>query len=100
MSRTYAAPAAQAPAELDGLLLWPALGLLLLGLVMVYSSSIAMAEGSRFTGNQSAYFLFRHAIFLCIGLMAGVIAFQIPLRLWQQAAPWLFLAGVLLLLLV
>jgi len=28
------------------------------------------------------------------------MAFQIPLRLWQQAAPWLFLAGVLLLLLV
>ena len=61
MSRAYAAPAHQLPAELDGLLLWPAIGLLLLGLVMVYSSSIAMAEGSRFTGNQSTYFLFRHA---------------------------------------
>ena len=100
MTRGYAAQASQAPAELDGLLLWPAVGLLLLGLVMVYSSSIAMAEGSRFTGNQSAYFLFRHAVFLCIGLVAGVMAFQIPLRLWQQAAPWLFLAGVALLLLV
>jgi cell division protein FtsW len=100
MSRAYAAPAHQAPAELDGLLLWPAVGLLLLGLVMVYSSSIAMAEGSRFTGNQSTYFLFRHAVFLTIGLVAGVMAFQIPLRLWQQAAPWLFLAGVSLLLLV
>jgi cell division protein FtsW len=89
MSRGYALPrsASQAPAELDGLLLWPALGLLLLGLVMVYSSSIAMAEGSRFTGYQSAYFLFRHAVFLCIGLVAGVVAFQIPLRLWQQARP-------------
>jgi cell division protein FtsW len=100
MSRAYALPASRAPAELDGLLLWPALGLLLLGLVMVYSSSIAMAEGSRFTGNQSTYFLFRHAVFLTIGLVAGVMAFQIPLRLWQQAAPWLFLAGVSLLLLV
>ena len=100
MSRAYAAPAHHAPAELDGLLLWPAVGLLLLGLVMVYSSSIAMAEGSRFTGNQSAYFLFRHAVFLAIGLVAGLMAFQIPLRLWQQAAPWLFLAGVALLLLV
>jgi cell division protein FtsW len=100
MTRAYALPAQRAPAELDGLLLWPALGLLLLGLVMVYSSSIAMAEGSRFTGNQSTYFLFRHAVFLTIGLVAGVMAFQIPLRLWQQAAPWLFLAGVLLLVLV
>jgi cell division protein FtsW len=100
VTHAYAAPAPHAPAELDSLLLWPAVGLLLLGLVMVYSSSIAMAEGSRFTGNQSAYFLFRHAIFLAIGMVAGVMAFQIPLRLWQQAAPWLFLSGVVLLLLV
>ncbi len=87
-------------AELDPLLLWPALGLLMFGLVMVYSASIATAEGSRFTGHQSSYFLVRHAVFLAVGLVAGVMAFQIPLRLWQQAAPWLFLAGVLLLLLV
>jgi len=75
MSHGYALPslrAQRAPAELDGLLLWPALGLLLLGLVMVYSSSIAMAEGSRFTGHQSAYFLFRHSVFLAIGLIAGI----------------------------
>ena len=100
MSRNYTAPAQQAPAELDGLLLWPALCLLLMGLVMVYSSSIATAEGSRFTGGQPTYFLFRHAVFLTVGLVAGVMAFQIPLRLWQQAAPWLFLGGVALLLLV
>jgi cell division protein FtsW len=100
VNRAYAAPAQQPPAELDGLLLWPALGLLLLGLVMVYSASIATAEGSRFTGGQPAYFLVRHGVFLAIGLVAGVMAFQIPLRLWQQAAPWLFLGGVVLLLLV
>jgi cell division protein FtsW len=103
MSAAYAASglrAQRAPAELDGLLLWPAVVLLLLGLVMVYSSSIAMAEGSRFTGYQSSYFLFRHSVFLAIGTVAGVIAFQLPMRLWQQAAPWLFLAGFALLLLV
>ena len=86
--------------ELDSLALWPALALLLIGLVMVYSSSIATAEGSRFTGHQSGYFLVRHAVFLAVGLVIGVMAFQIPLRWWQQLAPWLFLAGVVLLLLV
>jgi cell division protein FtsW len=86
--------------EVDGLLLWPAVGLLLIGMVMVYSSSIAIAEGSRFTGNQSGYFLVRHGIFLMIGMVAGVMAFQIPINLWQRAAPWLFVGGVLLLLLV
>ncbi len=88
------------PVELDPLLLWPTLFLLLLGLVMVYSASIAMAEGSKFTGHQETYFLLRHAIFLAIGLVVGVVAFQVPLRFWQEFAPWLFLAGVVLLVIV
>jgi cell division protein FtsW len=89
-----------AQAELDPLLLWPTLFLLLFGLVMVYSASIAMAEGSKFTGHQPEYFLMRHAIFLAIGLVCGVVAFQVPLRFWQELAPWLFLAGVALLVVV
>jgi cell division protein FtsW len=91
---------ASASAELDPLLLWPALFLLLFGLVMVYSASIATAEGSQFTGHQSSYFLLRHSVFLVIGLVAGVVAFQVPLRFWEDLSPWLFLAGVLLLVVV
>jgi len=86
--------------ELDPWLLWPALGLLMFGLVMVYSASIATAEGSKFTGHQPAFFLIRHAVFLTIGMVAAVVAFQVPLRFWQQASPWLFLAGVVLLAVV
>ena len=88
------------PQELDAVLLWSALALLLFGLVMVYSASIATAEGSRFTGHQPAYFLIRHGVFLAIGLIAAVVVFQVPLRVWQQGAPWLFLVGVALLVLV
>lgn len=94
------APPSSAPTELDPLLLWPALGLLMFGLVMVYSASIATAEGSKFTNYQASYFLVRHAIFLAVGLVAGVMAFQVPMRLWQEFAPWLFVAGVLLLAVV
>lgn len=86
--------------EFDGLLFWPALALLMLGLVMVYSASIATAEGNRFTHYQPTFFLLRHAVFLAIGLVSAVVVFQIPLRFWQKAAPWLFLAGGLLLILV
>lgn len=86
--------------EVDPLLLWPALALLLFGLVMVYSASIATAEGSAFTGHQPAYFLIRHTIYLLVGLIGALIAFQIPLRFWQQFAPWLFFAGIVLLTLV
>jgi cell division protein FtsW len=67
---------------------------------MVYSASIAIAEGSRASGYQSTYYLMRHAIFVAAGVAAGVAAFQVPLRLWQQAAPYLFLAGAGLLVLV
>ena len=83
-------------AELDPLLVWSALGLLLFGLVMVYSASIATAEGSKFTGYQSCYFLLRHGVFLAIGLVTGVVAFQVPVRFWQQVAPLLFVIGFVL----
>ena len=86
--------------ELDALLIWSAVGLLLLGLVMVYSASIAIAEGSRFTGYQPYYFVMRHALFMCVGIFGGLIAFQFPMASWQRAAPGLFVAGVLLLILV
>jgi cell division protein FtsW len=42
----------------------------------------------------------RHALFVAIGIAAGVTAFQVPLRLWQQAAPYLFVCGAGLLALV
>lgn len=88
------------PAEVDLSLLWSALVLLLMGMVMVYSASIATAEGGRFTGHQPAYYLVRHGVFLAIGLVAAAVAFQVPLNTWQQLAPWLFVSGFVLLALV
>jgi cell division protein FtsW len=87
-------------AEIDYTLLWSALILLFAGLVMVYSASIATAEAGRYTGNQPAYYLMRHGIFLCIGLVAAAVAFQVPLSLWQRYAPHLFLLGAVLLAIV
>lgn len=87
-------------AQYDHALLWGSVLLLALGLVMVYSSSIAIAEGSRFTGQQPTYYLMRHAAFLALSLLLATIAFQFPLRFWQQAAPYLFLLGAGLLALV
>ncbi len=86
--------------EYDASLLWTGLALLMLGLVMVYSASISLAETARFTHGNSAYFLTRHALFLGVGIVAGMLVFQIPMHLWQRAAPWLFGAGVVLLALV
>jgi cell division protein FtsW len=96
----YAARAPKPSAELDFSLLWLALGLLAVGLVMVYSASIAIAEAARYTGNNGEYYLLRQGIFIVIGVGIGMAAFQVPMRVWQQAAPYLFLAGLLLLIVV
>ncbi len=87
-------------AEYDEVLAWLVLALLAFGLVMVYSASIATAEASKFTGHNSAYYLIRQAVFICIGFVAGVMVFQVPVQNWQKLAPWLFLIGVATLLLV
>ncbi len=95
-ARTSKLPAA----EYDRSLLWGALLLAALGLVMVYSASIATAEASRYTGQNSAYYLLRHALFLAVSLVGGALVFLVPARGWQKAAPWLFLCGLVLLALV
>ena len=88
------------PSEVDLTLLWSGLVLLLLGMVMVYSASIAIAEAGKHTGNQPAYFLIRHGVFLVIGLIAAGLAFQVPMQTWQKLSPWLFVGGFVLLALV
>ena len=84
----------------DQILLWVTFILLGIGLVMVYSSSIAIAEADKNVGNQSTYYLIRQAMFICVGLIAGFMSFQIPIAWWQKMAPYLFLFGLFLLVLV
>ena len=86
--------------EYDQMLVWTVLALLAIGLVMVYSASIATAEASKFTGFNAEYYLLRHGMYIVVGLLIGIAAFQIPLLDWQKLAPYLFLLGVLLLVLV
>ncbi len=87
-------------AELDLSLFWSVVLLLAIGLVMVYSASIAMAEAEKISGYRTHYFLMRHAIYLVLGVIAGMVAFQIPMAMWQRIAPWLFIGGGFLLVLV
>ena len=53
--------------EYDQPLVWVILILMLFGMVMVYSASITTAEGSKFTGFQPAYYLYRQGMFVFIG---------------------------------
>ena len=101
MMRTQRLNPPRLPAvEYDEVLAWLVLALLAFGLVMVYSASIATAEASKFTGHHPTYYLVRQAVFIMAGFVAGVMAFQIPIQGWQKLAPWLFLVGVALLVVV
>ncbi|GAB5604432.1 putative lipid II flippase FtsW [Sideroxyarcus sp. TK5] len=90
----------RAMAEYDTVLAWLVTALLAIGLVMVYSASIATAEAGRYTGHQATYYLVRHSLFMAIGLAVAMAAFMVPTQKWQQYAPVLFVIGVVLLILV
>ncbi len=102
MSAVYyeAARPRRVMADYDQSLVWAVLVLMAIGIVMVYSASIAIAEAERFTGNRAHFYLMRQSTFVAIGLFAAIVAFQLPTVVWQRAAPWLFGFGVLLLVLV
>ena len=86
--------------SLDPGLIWSAVLLFAIGLVMVYSASIAMSEAEKFTGYRPGYFLVRHAMYLCVGVGTAAALFRVPLWLWQKAAPWLFFGGCFVLIAV
>jgi cell division protein FtsW len=80
-------------------LMFAATGLLLIGLVMVFSASATVAE-AKSANHEHTYYLVRHAIYTVLGLGAGYAAFQMPTTLWQKVAPTLFVVGSVLLLIV
>jgi len=100
MSPTFVLARNAPAAEYDRSLAWAALLLAALGLVMVYSASIATAEANRYTGYSATWFLVRHSLFFAVALAAALMVFLVPARHWQHAAPLLFVAGMALLVAV
>ncbi len=84
----------------DQALLWVVLGLLALGMVMVYSASVALPDNPRFERYSAVHFVTRHAISVVIGMLMGVVVVQVPMSFWERAAPWLFVVSLVLLALV
>ena len=69
--------------EYDQLLVWAILSLALIGLVMVYSASITLADGPKYANYSSNHFLVRHLISLGIATFVGFWAFKIPVKTWD-----------------
>jgi cell division protein FtsW len=91
------------PAQVRGFdqpLLWVVVALLVWGLVMVYSASIAMPDNPRFSNYAHNHFLVRHIASMGVAFVGALIAFQVPVQTWEKVAPWLFVASLVLLIAV
>ena len=86
--------------EYDQLLVWVVLILMLLGMVMVYSASIALPDSPKYAAYKNNYFLVRQATFIAISVMVGLMTFRIPVAVWQRSAPYLFIGTLVLLMAV
>ena len=84
----------------DRTLVCVVVALLALGLVMVYSASVAMPDNPKFARYTSTYFLSRHLLFLAIAAAAALVAVQVPVAVWEKLSPWIFVTALLLLVVV
>ena len=101
--RDYTGPASGQPTRIAGFdqsLVWCVVGLLALGLVMVYSASVALPDSPKYARYSHTFFLGRHAISLAIACVAALVAVQVPVSAWEKWAPWLFVVSLVLLALV
>ncbi|MGD9946614.1 MAG: putative lipid II flippase FtsW [Burkholderiaceae bacterium] len=99
-TRPVMQPSSLSAQAVDYPMLWVVGSLLMFGLVMVYSASIALPDSARFSAYRPTYFLTRHAIAISLGAALGLVAFAVPVRQWQAWSKWLFLLGLILLVIV
>ena len=83
-------PRGVAVGEFDSAMLWVVALLVAVGLLMVYSSSIASASESRFTRSSATYFLLRQSLFVLMGSVLALFVFDTSLRTWERITPYVF----------
>ena len=84
----------------DQVLVCLVVALVALGLVMVYSASVALPDNPKFARYQPTHFLSRHVLSIVIATLAALVVIQIPVSVWERFAPWLFAFSLLLMVLV
>ena len=84
----------------DQALVCVVIGLLAIGLVMVYSATVALPDSPKFARYVPTYFMTRQLLFIATSLVAALVAVQIPVVFWEKASPWVFVVSLLLLVVV
>ena len=85
------------PVRLDNWILLPALLLLSIGIVMVGSASIAIAEGQ---GASTYHYLMRHLVFIAAGIFLASALRVIPMAFFERVSRPMLALSILLLLVV
>ena len=81
----------------DPLLVIVSASLLAIGYIMMASSSLHL--GIKETGN-SFYYPIRQSLHIALGLILGICVALTPIRVWEKSGQWLFIFGILLLIVV
>ncbi len=84
---------------LDSTILSATILLIAIGIVMVYSASIAYAFNDPLIHNQY-YYLIRHLLYVVIALVSAVLVFNIPTNFWYTHAKTIAIIVLVLLILV
>lgn len=84
----------------DQALVCVVIALLAFGVVMVYSASVALPDSPKFARYVPTYFMSRQIFFVFGGLLAALLAVQVPLAFWEKVSPWIFVGALLLLVVV
>src|SRR5690606_17987502 len=59
-----------------------------------------LPDSPRFANYAPTHFLLRHLMAIAVGVGAGLVAFAVPVRQWEAWSKWLFLIGLVLLVIV
>ena len=74
--------------------------LIAIGVVMVYSASIALPDNPKFAAYSQSFFLQRHVLAICIAVVAALVTVQVPVSFWEKNAPYVFIVALVLLVAV
>lgn len=74
--------------------------LIAIGVVMVYSASIALPDNPKFAAYSQSFFLQRHVLAICIAVVAALVTVQVPVSFWEKHAPYVFIVALVLLVAV
>jgi cell division protein FtsW len=87
-------------AGFDQMLVMVVAAIVVLGVVMVYSATVALPDNPRFARYQPTHFLVRHLLSLAIGFVAALVVVQLPVARLERWTNWLMIAALVLLVVV